>query len=107
MPASPPYWCRRPRARGYHPRAEVHPDSTVHEDAWVDANAVIEADVEIGAGVTIGPGCVIARGSRISEDSVLLANVFVGDRTRIGRRAMNHHGVVIGSDGYGLANAGG
>ena len=95
------------RARGYHPRAVVHPDSTVHEDAWVDANAVIEADVEIGAGVTIGPGCVIARGSRISEDSVLLANVFVGERTRIGRRAMIHPGVVIGSDGFGFANAGG
>src|SRR3569833_2658211 len=95
------------RARGYHPRAVVHPDSTVHEDAWVDANAVFEADVEIGAGVTIGPGCVIARGSRISEDSVLLANVFVGERTRIGRRAMIHPGVVIGSDGIGFANAGG
>ena len=95
------------RARGRHPRAVVHPDSTVHEDAWIDANAVIEADVHIGAGVTIGPGCVIARGSSIGEDSVLLANVFVGERTRIGRRAMIHPGVVIGSDGFGFANASG
>jgi len=95
----------RPHAAGRHPRAIVHPGSQVHDSAWVDANAVIEDEVRIEADVVIGPGCVIARGSRIGEGSRLVANVFVGEHSRIGRRAMIHPGVVIGSDGFGFAHA--
>ena len=94
----------RARATGRHPRAVVHPGSRVHEGAWIDANAVIEDEVSIEADVVIGPGCVIARGSRIGQGSCLVARVFVGERSRIGRRAMIHPGVVIGSDGFGFAN---
>ncbi len=97
----------RPRAEGRHPRAVIHPASDVHPSAWIDANAVIEEQVQIAAGATIGPGCVVARGSVIGEGSRLLANVSVGERTRIGKRAVIHPGVVIGSDGFGFANAGG
>lgn len=95
------------RAGGRHPHAVVHPNSEVRERAWIDANAVIEDEVLIETDVVIGPGCVIARGSRIGEGSWLVANVFVGERSRIGRRAMIHPGVVIGSDGFGFANVDG
>lgn len=94
-----------PRSEGRHPRAVVHPGSEVHPSAWIDANAVIEDQVRIGAGVTVGPGCVIARGSDIGEGSRLSANVSIGERTRVGKRAVIHPGVVIGSDGFGFANA--
>src|SRR3569833_2742292 len=96
---------RRLRSPIRLPRAIVHPGSQVHDSAWVDANAVIEGEVRIEADVVIGRGCVIERGSRIGEGSRLVANVFVGEHSRIGRRAMIHPGVVIGSDGFGLALA--
>lgn len=97
----------RPQPAGRHARAVVHAGSVVHETAWIDANAVIEEGAELAADVVIGPGCIVARGSRIGEGSRLVANVYVGERTRIGRRAVIHPGVVIGSDGFGFANADG
>lgn len=97
----------RARAEGRHPAAVVHPKSEVHESAWIDAHAVIEEGARIGAHVCIGPGCIISRGSDIGEGSRLVANVFIGERSRIGKRALIHPGVVIGSDGFGFANADG
>jgi len=89
---------------GVHPTATVDPTSTVHARARVDANCVIEAGVVIAAGCHIGPGCVMGKNTVLGEDTRLVANVTLCHGTQIGRRNLLHPGVVIGADGFGLAN---
>lgn len=74
------------------PQAGIHP------------SAVVAADAELGDGVAIGPGCVVGRGARIGAGSRLVANVTVMHECIIGRRVILHPGVVIGADGFGIAN---
>lgn len=90
--------------QGVHGTACVSAASTIHESAAVGAHCVIEAGVRIAANVFIGPGCIIGEGSVIGEGSRLVANVTLCHGTHIGQRALIHPGVVIGSDGFGLAN---
>ena len=92
------------RQEGIHPAAVVNPASHIHPSAWIGPLCVVEEGVEIGARASIGPGCIIGRNSRIAEDSVLLARVTLCSDSQIGRRVLLHPGVVIGSDGFGLAN---
>ncbi len=89
---------------GVHSTATVDPTSTVHARARVDANCVIEAGVVIAAGCHIGPGCVMGKNTVLGEDTRLVANVTLCHGTQIGRRNLLHPGVVIGADGFGLAN---
>ncbi len=93
-----------PRQQGTHPSAVVSPASRIHSSAWIGPLCVIEEGVEIGARASIGPGCMIGHNSSIDEDSMLLAQVTLSPDSQIGRRVLIHPGVVIGSDGFGLAN---
>jgi UDP-3-O-[3-hydroxymyristoyl] glucosamine N-acyltransferase len=93
--------------QGRHPSAVVADGSSVDASAWIGPHSVIEEGVEIGAGVMVGPGCMIGHGSRIGAGSRLVANVTVCHGSRLGKRVVLHPGVVIGSDGFGLANDGG
>ena len=93
--------------QGRHPSAAVEDGSTIDASAWIGPHCVIEEGVEIGPQVTVGPGCVIGKGSRIGTGSRLVANVTICHGSRIGKRVVLHPGVVIGSDGFGLANDGG
>ncbi|MEJ2554126.1 MAG: UDP-3-O-(3-hydroxymyristoyl)glucosamine N-acyltransferase [Gammaproteobacteria bacterium] len=93
--------------QGRHPSAVVEDGSAVDPSAWIGPHSVIEEGVEIGSQVTVGPGCVIGKGSRIGTGSRLVANVTICHGSRIGKRVVLHPGVVIGSDGFGLANDGG
>lgn len=89
--------------QGIHPDATVAPGAHIAASAWVDAGCVIEADASIAAGVQMGPACIVGAGVSIGEDSRLVARVTVLAAARIGKRAMLHPGVVIGSDGFGMA----
>ncbi len=89
--------------QGVHPAATVAAGARIDPSAWVDAGCVIESDACLAAGVQLGPACVIAAGATVGEDSRLVARVTVLAGTRIGRRAILHPGVVIGSDGFGMA----
>jgi len=89
---------------GIHPSALVDPTCQVHAGASVEANCVLEAGVVIAADCRIGPGCFVGKDSRIAEGTRLLANVTICHGTQIGRRCLLHPGVVIGADGFGLAN---
>ena len=73
----------------------------------VHSSAVVASTVKLGARVSIGPGCVIGEGVTIGEDSCLYPGVVVYPGCRIGARAILHTGVVIGADGFGIANDGG
>lgn len=100
---SPPLAARQ----GRHPSAVVDPGSFIDSSAWIGPHCVIEEGAEIDAQVMVGPGCVIGRNCRIGAGSRLVANVTICQGSRIGKRALLHPGVVIGSDGFGLANDGG
>jgi UDP-3-O-[3-hydroxymyristoyl] glucosamine N-acyltransferase len=90
--------------RGWHPSAVVDSAATVDASAWIGPNCVIEQGVQIAAQVSVGAGCFIGRDSIIGAGSRLEANVTVCHGSRIGQRVVIHPGVVIGSDGFGLAN---
>ncbi len=89
--------------RGIHPQAVVDPAAEVDASAWVGPGAVVEARASVGAGVFIGPACVLAAGVSIGAGSRLVARVTVLAGARVGQRALLHPGVVIGSDGFGMA----
>jgi len=69
----------------------------------VHASAVIGKDVKLGEGVSIGAGCVVGDGVSIGSDSCLYPRVVVYHGCTLGERVILHSGVVIGADGFGLA----
>lgn len=89
---------------GVHATACVDANAQVDPTASIGAHAVVGAGARIGARVVIGPGCVLTGECEIGEDTRLVANVTICEGTRIGRRGLLHPGVVIGADGFGLAN---
>lgn len=93
----------RPEA-GIHPDARVHPEAQIDPKAVIGAFAVIGAGCSIAAGAMIGPGCVLGRNVRVGADTELVARVTILDDCELGARCLVQPGVVIGSDGFGLAN---
>lgn len=89
---------------GVHPSAVVDPAADIHASAGVGPQCVIEAGAVIGADCSLGPGCVVGRDVMIGKGGRLVANVTVCHGSRIGERVLIHPGVVIGADGFGLAN---
>ncbi|MDT8384308.1 MAG: UDP-3-O-(3-hydroxymyristoyl)glucosamine N-acyltransferase [Gammaproteobacteria bacterium] len=89
---------------GIHPTATIDPQSRIHPTASIGAHCVVEAGVVVGADCRIGPGCVLGRNVQIAEQTRLSANVTLCHGSQIGRRVILHPGVVIGADGFGLAN---
>jgi UDP-3-O-[3-hydroxymyristoyl] glucosamine N-acyltransferase len=89
---------------GRHRAAIVAAGASVDVDAWIDAAAVVEDGARIGARTSIGPGCVIGRDVVIGSDCRLVANVTLCRAVSIGQRVLIHPGVVVGGDGFGIAN---
>jgi UDP-3-O-[3-hydroxymyristoyl] glucosamine N-acyltransferase len=94
----------QPVAIGIHPTAYVGDTATVDASACIGPQAVVEDHASVGARSHVGPGCVIERGATVGEDCTLKANVTVCHDVRIGDRVLLHPGVVIGADGFGIAN---
>lgn len=84
--------------------ASVASSAHVAQTAYVGPNAVVAEKAVIGEGVYIGPGCVVEKGASIDEGSRLSANVVVCHGVKLGKRCLIHPGVVIGADGFGIAN---
>jgi UDP-3-O-[3-hydroxymyristoyl] glucosamine N-acyltransferase len=92
---------------GVHPSAHVDPTARVASTAEIAANAFVGADATVAEGVFIGPGCVLLDSVFVGAGSRLVASVTLCSGTRLGKRCLIHPGVVIGGDGFGLANDGG
>lgn len=92
------------------PPAGINPDAVIDESANIDASASIAAkcvigrNTQIGRNAVIGPACIIGHNCNIGDDFTCAANVTICDDVHIGDRTIIHPGVVIGSDGFGLAN---
>jgi len=83
--------------------AVINPETEIDETVSVGPNAVIGSNVSIGSHSCIGPGCVIGDNVSIGDNSFLYANVTLVDGVTVGSRVILHPGVVVGSDGFGLA----
>lgn len=89
---------------GIHSAAIIDDTAHIAASASVAAHCVIGANCHIGEHVVVGPACVLGDGVEIGDNGRLVANVTLCNRVRIGRNAIIHPGVVIGADGFGLAN---
>jgi UDP-3-O-[3-hydroxymyristoyl] glucosamine N-acyltransferase len=89
---------------GVHQTASVSDSASVDSSAWIGPGVVVEDHATIGPGVYIGPGCVISKNVTIDQESRLTANITLCHGVKIGKRALIHPGVVVGSDGFGIAN---
>ncbi|HSS66659.1 MAG TPA: UDP-3-O-(3-hydroxymyristoyl)glucosamine N-acyltransferase [Gammaproteobacteria bacterium] len=94
----------RPFENGIHASASVAADARVHPDAHVGPQCSVASGAEIGPRSYVGPGCVIEENAKVGEDARLVAHVTLCRNVRVGKRAILHPGVVIGADGFGIAN---
>ena len=88
---------------GVHKSAVIDTSAIVTLSCSIGANTVIEANVKLGENVTIGAGCVIERNVSIGDNTVLEANVTIKHGTQIGKNCHLFSGCVIGNDGFGYA----
>lgn len=89
---------------GIHPTASIDESAEVHPSAWIGAHVDIGADARIGENVSVAAGCSIGRQVVIGNGTRFMANVTVYHEVTIGSHCLVHAGVVIGADGFGIAN---
>lgn len=89
---------------GIHPTAIIGEGCSIGSEVSIAPCCVIANGVTIKNGAQIGAHCFIDENAVIGENSKLNANVTVYHNVMIGQRAIIHSGVVIGSDGFGMAN---
>ncbi len=89
---------------GIDPTACVDKNSNIHSTAFIGPQVVIEADVDIEQGAVIGAACVVKQGVKIGQNTRLSANITLCEDVIIGKNCVLHPGVVIGADGFGIAN---
>ncbi|VFP82958.1 UDP-3-O-(3-hydroxymyristoyl)glucosamine N-acyltransferase [Candidatus Erwinia haradaeae] len=92
-------------ATAISPSAVINNTVGIGKNVAIGANAVIESDVVLGDQVVIGAGCFIGKHAHIGAGSRLWANVSIYHEVEIGRNCLIQSGTVIGSDGFGYANA--
>ncbi len=94
-------------APGVHATAVVAGSAALGEGVLIGPQAVIGEGCAVGAGSVVGPGCVLGDGVTVGDHTVLHPHVVVERGCRVGSRCILHAGVVLGSDGFGFATAGG
>lgn len=90
-------------APGIHPRAVVDESAVIANSAFVGALAFVGARVQVGERAVIGEACILGEGAALAADVRLYPSVVVYAHCRIGARSIVHSGVVIGADGFGIA----
>ena len=105
LTALPRIVCENPYAYFARVSQLFNPPTT--QAAGVHPSASVALTAKLGQRASIGAGCVIGEGVAIGDDSCLYPGVVVYPGCRIGARAIIHSGVVIGADGFGIAQEGG
>lgn len=75
----------------------------IADSASVGPQVVIGNDVKIGENSIIFPGCYIGDNSTIGDDCILYPSVTLYHGSILHNRVILHAGVVIGADGFGIA----
>ena len=89
---------------GIDSTASIAANSKIADSASIAAHVYVGSNVIIGEGVVIGPNTCIDDNSVIGDNTHLYTNVSIYADTEIGQNCIIHSGVVIGSDGFGIAN---
>lgn len=89
---------------GRHASAVVDASAEVASSAWIGPHCVIGANSKIGENCSLGPSCVVDAGAIIGADCRLIARVTILANVVVGARVTMHPGVVIGAQGFGIAN---
>jgi UDP-3-O-[3-hydroxymyristoyl] glucosamine N-acyltransferase len=89
------------------PSAVISETVELDENVFIGANSYIGENVKIGRNSYIGPGVIVCDDVLIGSDCRITSNISLCSGTIIGSRALFHPGVVIGADGFGIANEAG
>ncbi|MGE0288392.1 MAG: UDP-3-O-(3-hydroxymyristoyl)glucosamine N-acyltransferase [Bradyrhizobium sp.] len=88
---------------GIEPSAIVDARAHVDPSAWIGPGAVVEAGARVGARASIGAGSHVGRHAGVGDDCRLFPSVVIYHGCTLGARCVLHSGVVIGADGFGIA----
>ncbi len=89
------------RLPGIHPTAIVAPDAEIGEGVHIGAYTVIESGAVVGANSVIEAQVFIGERCRIGEGTHIYPQVTLREGTVLGRGVILHCGVRLGGDGYG------
>jgi len=90
-----------------HPTATIGERVRIGDGVRIGAFVVIDDETEIGDAVEIGPHVSIGSMVRIGFGTTIFPHVTIRERVRIGNNVTINSGSVVGSDGFGFANASG
>lgn len=88
-------------APGIHATAIISPEAKLGADLHIGPYCVIEAGAVIGDRTVLMGHNFIAQGASIDEDGLVYPMASLREHVKVGKRAILHNGVVIGSDGFG------
>jgi UDP-3-O-[3-hydroxymyristoyl] glucosamine N-acyltransferase len=94
-------------APGLSPQAVLGEGTRIGRDVSIGPFVVTGRDCSIGDRAALLPGVVLGDDVRIGEDTVLHPGVVVYSRSVLGARVTVHASSVVGSDGFGYAEAAG
>ena len=90
-------------AEGVHASAIIHPTVSIGSNVVIGPHTTVEENASIADNCYIGPGVVISADVSIGANSILHSNITVYKDCVIGRHNILHAGVIIGADGFGIA----
>ena len=88
---------------GIHPSAVVEPGARVASSASIGPFAFVAAGADVGERCILGSHVSIGGDVSLGEETRLYPSVVIYPGCRIGKRVILHAGVVVGADGFGLA----
>jgi UDP-3-O-[3-hydroxymyristoyl] glucosamine N-acyltransferase len=88
---------------GVHSTAIISKTAQINSSASVGAYCVVGDDVVIGKNTIIHSGTIIHDGVVIGSDCEIHSHVTLHHQITLGNHVVLHSGVVIGADGFGLA----
>jgi UDP-3-O-[3-hydroxymyristoyl] glucosamine N-acyltransferase len=95
----------KPLSPGLHASVVTGVDCSIPGSCELAAGVVLGDRVSLGEGVYIGPNSVVGDNVVIGAHSRINANVTLYCGVELGERCCIHSGVVIGADGFGIAQS--
>lgn len=89
---------------GLHPSSIIADNADIDDSVEIGPHVTVESGVRISANSIIDAGCFIGKDTVIGRNTRLYPNVVICAGVTIGRDCILHPGVVIGADGFGIAN---
>lgn len=91
---------------GIHPTAIIAGNARLGREVHIGPYCIVEPGATIGDRCILVAACYVGHGAILGDDCKLYPQVTLREYVRIGRRAIIHNGVVIGSDGFGYVQEG-